>query len=444
MFSSKNTAAHTGLMKRHTRISLLALALLGGAGMFAPPLSAPVSAADTASAQKKKTPLAGPISAADAASIQKKKRDYENLAASVKALSGALNRESQKVGINNAEILGKVESHAKEAARLAAAGAYDKARLVLDKGYHALTASIVTLDNAKNQGVTTGQPSVAVTLDPKASTAEQREFIAREIDTNKALVDALKHQNDDKKGGKDSEIVSIETAAAEAAAALKAGDITRAGTLIHDANSRVKTAIASLQKPPAMKSGSAANEALQSQEEGAKSDEVARSGYIKRRKSVIALLEAGKRIEGVEGEKGSSHPELSIADDLLKDAEALAAVNRFADGKIRIDLAYLMAKDAVRSLRSGKKLRTDKNFATKAEEYKYEQTRNDDYQDLIAKLVKDKTEPSWMQALEKARNLRRDAEAASKSGNFESALRKIDESTSALKMLLRRAGFPII
>ncbi|TAN73054.1 MAG: hypothetical protein EPN14_10115 [Gallionella sp.] len=439
MFSSKNTAAHTGLMKRHTRISLLAIALLG-VGVFAPPLAAPVFAADTVGAQKKKSPIAP----ADAASIQKKKQDYERLAASVKALSGALDRESQKAGIDNTEVLGNVASHLKKAAQLAAAGAYDKARTVLDEGYHTLTVAIVTLENAKNRGMATGRPSPVVTLDPKVSAAEQRKFVAREIDTNKALVDALKHQNDDKKGGKDGDIASIEAAAAEAAAALDAGDIARAGTLIHDANSRVKADIASLQKPPTMQSGSAANEALQRQEGGAKSAEIARSGYVKRKESVVALLEAGKRIEGAEGQKGSSHPELSIAEDILKEAEALAAVERFAEAKIQIDLSYLLAKDAVRSLRGGKKLRADKNFATKADEYKYEQARNDDYQELMSKLISDKTDPTWTQIFEKARNLRRDADGASKSGNFESALRKIDESTAALKTLLRRAGFPII
>ena len=173
-------------------------------------------------------------------------------------------------------------------------------------------------------------------------------------------------------------------------------------------------------------------------------DEGVRSSYAKRKESVVALLEAGERIEDAEGEKGASHSEFSIAKDLFKEAEALAAAGRFADGKIQLDIAYLLAKDAVRSLRGGAKLRDDKNFATKADEYKYEQARNDDYQELVAKLIKGKKDRNLVQAFDKARNLRHNAEDASKSGNFELALNKIEESTNALKILLRRAGLPII
>ncbi|TAN73053.1 MAG: hypothetical protein EPN14_10110 [Gallionella sp.] len=353
MFSSKKTAVHDGPMKRRTRASLLALALLGTAGMLAPPLAGTAfAAADNASImlKRKKLPQTAPVD--DAASIQKRKQEYERLAASVKALSGALDRESQKVGIDNAEVIGKAALRSKEAAQLAATGAYDKARLVLDESYHNLTAAIVTLENTKNQGAAASRPSPVVTADPNASIDQQREFVTREITTNKALVDALKRQNKDKKGDKESEIVSLEADASEAAAALEAGDIARAGTLIHDANSRVKEAIASLQKRP--------TEVAQQHEEGVGED--IRNSYIKRKESVAALMEAGKRIDH---DRGTSHADFAKAEALIKEAETLAAAERFADGKAQLDRAYLLVKGTMRGMLNGREVTAGKPAAAK-------------------------------------------------------------------------------
>jgi len=85
-----------------------------------------------------------------------------------------------------------------------------------------------------------------------------------------------------------------------------------------------------------------------------------------------------------------------------------------------------------------------KKFASKADEYKYEQARNDDYQNLIAGVLGDKHDSAWDDMAKKAREQRNEADGMAKSGEHENALKRIGESTSELKNILRRSGFPIM
>lgn len=393
MFFSNNTLAHNDLVlraaiqdashrqhnhielvhiskthvNRSIRAALMALALLGGAGIFAMQLSSPAFAEETnadaaAKYQKHKRELANPGSyvlkqkqtkidantADSAIIIEKKKKDYEKLAASVKALTTALKRESEKAGVNNSDVFAKVESSSKEAEKLAKSGAYDEAHQTLEVGYHLLTGTVVKLENLKDQGE--GDKSDrALAAKPEATPIDPREHVEHELKTNNALLTALKHQNEDKAGGKADEIEAIKATADEARAALKAGDIDLANDLIKDANSRTKKAIASLQKAPSMLSGSAAvdeaahHPADMAHEEGLKKD------YAKRKTSVIALLEAGRRLDT---EHGTSHTEFASAESMLNEADALAADGKLGIGKDRLDRAYLLIKDTMRNMLS--------------------------------------------------------------------------------------------
>lgn len=209
---------------------------------------------------------------------------------------------------------------------------------------------------------------------------------------------------------------------AQAKAALDAGELEKADKLLRDATQLMMKAVR-MAHPEEVTAAKV------------------KTDFNNRRDSVKTLLTTGKRVAG---EKNASKPEFAKAEDLLKEAEALAADNKYAEGKSRLDQAYLLIKDAVRDMRGGEELTADKNFATKADEFKYEQARNDDYQGLIAGVIKGQTDPTWEEAAKKGRQLRDDADALGKSGEFEAALAKIGESTNQLKGILRRAGFPII
>lgn len=392
MFHSNNTIAHTDLelgavvhdvnhrqgdnielmhqqkvsVNRSKHISLLTFAMLSSAGIFAMQLVSPAFAgetnADAATKVQKQRELANPGTyvlkqkqkktdvnpADDPIIIEKKKRDYEKLTSSVKALTTALKRESEKAGVNNAEIFGKVESSLKEANQLAKSGAYDDAHQALEVGYHLLTTTVVTLENLKDQGEG-AKTNKALAAKPETVATDPREFVIHEIKTNKALLAALKHQNEDKVGGKEDEIEAIKHTAAEASASLEAGDIALANELIKDANLRTKKAIASLQKTPSKLGGNETYEAGHHPAEEAAKEENIRNSYAKRKANVIALLDAGKRLDS---ENHTSHPNFATAESMLKEAETLAAVGKFAEGKEQLDRTYVLIKDTMRNMLS--------------------------------------------------------------------------------------------
>lgn len=287
-------------------------------------------------------------SADDPAILEKKKRDYEKLAGTVQAMTTALKQESEKAGVNNADVFGNVESSSTEADRLAKAGNYDGAYQALDVGYHTLTKAIVKLENLKNKGE---RPEKSLDSKPHADATEPREYVVREIETSKALLAMLKHLNEDKSGGKENEIGAIKATAEEAGAALEAGDIALAKNLIQDANSRSKKAIASLQTTPSKLSGSAASEAAHHRNDDAAKDESLRTSYAKHKESVVVLLQAGRRIDG---EHHTSHTEFDTAESMLKEADTLAAANKFDKGNDQLDRTYVLIKNTMRKILSPK------------------------------------------------------------------------------------------
>jgi hypothetical protein len=203
--------------------------------------------------------------------------------------------------------------------------------------------------------------------------------------------------------------------------AIDAGELEKADTLLRDAAKLLFKAEKASRSPEM-------------------SAEKAKTDFIRRHESVVALLETGRRVAG---EKSTNKPEFAQAEGLAKEADKLAAEGKYPEGRVKLDQAYVLITTAVRSLRGGDELTADKNFKTKADEYKYEQARNDDYQGLIAGVVEGK-DASWTDVAKNSRTLRDEADGLAKKNDHEAALLKINESTGLLKGLLRRAGFPII
>lgn len=209
---------------------------------------------------------------------------------------------------------------------------------------------------------------------------------------------------------------------ADAKKAIDAGDLEKADTLLRETTHVMMKAVrlASPHEVTAQKE---------------------KADFDNRRSSVEVLLSTGKRVAK---EKSAARPEFDKAEELLKEADALGAKSDYVKGKKKLDLAYGLVKNSLRNMREGEQLVADKNFATKADEYKYEQSRNDDYVDLISGVIEGQTDPSWKKMADKALALRVEADALTKSGNYEAALKKINESTAQYKNILRRSGFPIV
>lgn len=361
-------------------------------------------------------------------------QQFANRLASVKAMTEALRREASKAGIDHNALLGQTAAQTKEAEALAASGKFAAAQPLLEESYRKLTGAIAGIKRAAP--ATAATPAGA----KPADSGKQRERLARDIATAGTMLDALKRQNAEKRGGKDGEIAAIENQRRDVDSALKAGELDRADALNRDAYLRIKTAIASLQPATDLKSGSAAL-AAGGREPSIAADAAAQRNYPRRRDSALSLIETGKRIAA---EKRATRPEFAQAEGLVKEAEGLANSGKHAEGLLRVDRAYLLARDAVRNLRGGEELTAGRGFASKADEFRYEQSRNDDYQGLIGGVIEGQSDPSWAQAANQAKRLRSEAEKTAKGGDFDAALRKIEESTNALKDILRRAGFPII
>jgi hypothetical protein len=256
-----------------------------------------------------------------------------------------------------------------------------------------------------------------------------------------ALLVALKRQNDENSAGKDREIEGIESGLRDANQLLAGGNDGEAGKLIDRLYVQTKSAIASMQKTTTLKSGSAAVEASRQDAPSEAELSVLKTTFSNREASVSALLAAGNRVAS---EKGQHRVELQEAEQQLTKARTLAKQGSLKAAIVLLDQPYQTAKKVVLGLRNGEQLTADKNFATLADEFKYEQSRNDDYQHLIATLPHHSDDEAWMAVAHKGKTLRADSEQSARSNQWTNALEQIGHSTQELKSLLKLAGFPIM
>lgn len=214
----------------------------------------------------------------------------------------------------------------------------------------------------------------------------------------------------------------------QARAALNAGDLNKASTLLTEVRAAFFDAVR-LAAP---------------EEVTAKKLE---ADYRARFDSVNALLAAYKRVAS---EKGSSsktvNETVAQIDKSVAEGARLAQAGKFKEGRAELDRAYLVAKVGISSLRSGDTLVRSLNFASKEEEFHYEIDRNDTHLMLVKVLVEEKriTNPMLDQQVQvflaKARELRQTAEAAAAKKDHLQAIRLLEESTAELVKAIRNAG----
>lgn len=280
----------------------------------------------------------------------------------------------------------------------------------------------------------------SMALAQEAVTSEAVSRAAR-LDSVKALLVALKRLNQESKGGKDGEIERIERGLGEAGRLIAAGNEAEAGRLIDSIYGQTKSALASMQSPSALKSGTAALAELKQDTPSAAESSQLKSIFARRDASVESLLATGSRIAQ---EKGVRRDEIQVAQGQQAEARSLAQQGSYKAAIALIDQAYQKAKTVLHGLRDGEQLMAEKHFATPAEEFEYEQTRNDDYQNLIEPLLNHSSEAAWTEIARSGRALRSDSELAARSGQWDRALKDIGRSTQEYKGILRRAGFPIM
>lgn len=173
-----------------------------------------------------------------------------------------------------------------------------------------------------------------------------------------------------------------------------------------------------------------------------------KADFNARLETVKAMLDAHKRIAKEKSAGPASEETNRAIEKSLAEANALAAEGKYAEGRLVLDKAYLVAKASIASLRGGDTLVRSLNFASKEEEYHYEIDRNDTHQMLIQVLLSEKRDSADInnmvnRFLDKAKVLRVQAEEAAARKDFATGIKLLEESTAEVVRAIRNAGIYI-
>jgi hypothetical protein len=170
----------------------------------------------------------------------------------------------------------------------------------------------------------------------------------------------------------------------------------------------------------------------------------ARADFDARLESVKSLSAAQKRILAEKpGSPGAAEAAATV-DALLAEATREATANRIGSARAALDRAYLVAKAAIGSMRGGDTLVRSLTFASAEEEYRYELDRNDTHRMLVKVLLAEKRDSPGAAAagplVDKAADLRTQAERTADRRDWRAAIRLLEDSTRELVRAIRGAG----
>lgn len=171
-----------------------------------------------------------------------------------------------------------------------------------------------------------------------------------------------------------------------------------------------------------------------------------RTDLANRADSVKALLAAQARIAAEKGATREAEASAKRIEALVAEADRLAAAGELDRARTALDEGYLLAKVAVEALRRGDTLVRTLHFATRREEYDYELDRNDTHRMLVGVLLQDRraANPALdrmvQETLDRAAQLRTEAERAAAQGAHERGIALLEESTREIARAIRSAG----
>lgn len=214
----------------------------------------------------------------------------------------------------------------------------------------------------------------------------------------------------------------------QAEAALWAGDLEASARLLDEA---AKTMVEAVRM--------AAPEQVNGQKD--------KRDFETRLESARALLDAQKRV-ATEKSNASAQELAKMVETSLQRANQLRDSGKLSEAIVVLDQAYLTSKAALANMRAGDTLVRSLQFSSKEEEYRYELDRNDTHQMLIKVLLAEKRDNAGVdQMVQKfsgeAGRLRKLAEGQAATGDYESAIKRLEESTKELVKAIRGAGIYI-
>lgn len=178
-----------------------------------------------------------------------------------------------------------------------------------------------------------------------------------------------------------------------------------------------------------------------------------RENYNKKRQSLKSLLAAHQRIrkENEQAQDVNTQAIQKAAEiethtrARMQEAQAHYDKGELVEAGDVLNNAYLSLKLSLTKLRDGKTLVRSLHFETREDEYQYELRRNDTHNILINTVLKEKlADPRFGKfmgiPLKEAEKLRAEAEQQAGNGDFESAIKTMEESTKYLIRAIRMGG----
>lgn len=170
--------------------------------------------------------------------------------------------------------------------------------------------------------------------------------------------------------------------------------------------------------------------------------------YERRRHAVETFLNAYKRVSSDPNANSASALPKEHQDwiaEKLAEADGLAAKGEHEKAQGPLEAAYERTRDLIRDMRAGQKLVRDLKFETPKEEYEYEVKRNDSHFALLEFAIVEKNPQGSIvtrihQDRDKAKGVRKGAEAMADKGEYVEAIKELNTSTMMLLQAIRMSG----
>lgn len=277
---------------------------------------------------------------------------------------------------------------------------------------------------------------------PAASAVDPMTLIRqeREYKTRLSEIQSIRSAISREPGSSSDSLREIDATLQRAAEHAGADEYETASSLLNQGYESLKNAFVRLKNTPDQIKATASETASLTTATATDNREI-RARFSQRESSVMALHSA---YQAMLIEKPEHRQRLVAANRTIAEAHQLAKDGQYPSAITTLDHAYLALKLGITEIRGGQEIKASKNFATAADEYRYERERNDDYAQLIGGLIDRSPQATWSENRQLSLRKRQTADQAARNGDWAQALERIGESTVELKKILRSAGFPIM